>query len=96
MRHGICSPALKGEFRLFHPYRGEPERSATMSVAKIIEIYATSSKSFEDAIQQGIARAAKTVDNISGAWVNEQKVDIENGKISQYRVNLKVTFIMND
>lgn len=67
-----------------------------MSVAKIIEIYATSSKSFEDAIQQGIARAAKTVDNISGAWVNEQKVDIENGKISRYRVNLKVTFIMND
>jgi hypothetical protein len=67
-----------------------------MSVAKVIEINASSTKSFEDAIEHGIARAAKTVDNISGAWVKEQKVDIENGKIIQYRVAMKVTFVMND
>jgi dodecin len=67
-----------------------------MSVAKITEISATSTKGFEDAIHAGIARACKTLKNVKGAWVNGQKVDIENGKIKSYRVDLKVTFILED
>lgn len=67
-----------------------------MTVAKISEISATSSESFEDAIQQGISRANKTLENISGAWVNEVKVDCNNGQITGYRVNLKVTFVLKD
>lgn len=67
-----------------------------MTVAKISEISATSSESFEDAIQQGISRANKTLENISGAWVSEMKVDCSNGQITGYRVNLKVTFVLKD
>ena len=67
-----------------------------MSVAKVIELTATSTKSFEDAIQQGVARATKTLKNVEGAWVKEQQVSIENGRISRYRVNLMVTFILGD
>lgn len=67
-----------------------------MSVAKITEISATSEKSFDDAVQQGIERASKTLDRITGAWVNEQKVDVENGKVVRYRVNMKVTFVLSD
>lgn len=66
-----------------------------MSTAKIIEISATSPKSFEDAIAQGIDKASKTVDNIKGAWVSEQKVQVDNGKISAYRVDMRVTFVLN-
>lgn len=65
-----------------------------MSVAKIIEVSATSSKSFEDAITTGVARAGKTVKDVQGAWVKSMKVDIANGKIAKYRVVLKVTFIL--
>ena len=65
-----------------------------MSVAKISEISAASAKSFEDAVATGIQRASKTLKNISGAWIQEQKVDIENGKVVQYRVNMKVTFVL--
>ncbi len=67
-----------------------------MGVAKISEISASSKKSFEDAIRQGIKRFAKTVDNVEGAWVSEQKVVVADGKISEFRVNMKVTFILND
>lgn len=67
-----------------------------MTVAKVVEINASSKKSFEDAIRIGIARASKTLEGIKGAWVNEQKVVVENGKIAEYRVNLKVTFILED
>ncbi|NOX59433.1 MAG: dodecin domain-containing protein [Planctomycetes bacterium] len=66
------------------------------SVAKITEISASSNKSFADAIDAGIARASKTIRNISGAWVKDMKVDVENGKITQYRVNMKVTFVLAD
>jgi flavin-binding protein dodecin len=69
---------------------------ATMSVAKITEIQSASSKSFEDAIQQGIARAEKTLRNLRGAWIKSQQVVIENGKITEYRVLLKVTFVLQD
>ena len=66
------------------------------SVAKITEISASSEKSFADAMDIGIARASKTLKNISGAWVNDMKVDVKDGKISHYRVNMKVTFVLDD
>jgi flavin-binding protein dodecin len=65
-----------------------------MSVAKITEISSTSTKSFEDAITQGIERANKTLKNLKGAWIASQKVDIENGKITTFRVDMKVTFVL--
>jgi flavin-binding protein dodecin len=67
-----------------------------MSVAKVSEISATSSKSFEDAIQQGLARASKTLRHIRGAWVKEHQVKCEEGKITEYQVNMMVTFILDD
>ncbi len=67
-----------------------------MSVAKVIEVSATSTTSFEDAITSGVARAGKTVQDVQGAWVKSMKVDIENGRIATYRVVLKVTFVLQD
>jgi len=67
-----------------------------MSVARVTEITSSSTKSFEDAIQEGVGRAAKTLRGIKGAWVNEQTVSVKDGKISEYRVNLKVTFILDE
>jgi flavin-binding protein dodecin len=67
-----------------------------MSVAKITEIQASSTKSFDDAIKAGIKRADKTLRNVRGAWVQNQKVKVEKGKVTEYRVNLKVTFILDD
>jgi len=66
------------------------------TVARITEISATSGKSFEDAIQVGIARAHKTLKNVKGAWIKEQKVDAENGKVTAFRVVMLVTFILSD
>jgi flavin-binding protein dodecin len=65
-----------------------------MAVAKVIEISAESDRSFEDAINQGIATAAKTVRNIMAAWVKEQQVTVTNGKVTGYRVNLNITFLL--
>ncbi len=67
-----------------------------MAVAKITEISSSSSKSFEDAINAGIARAEKTLRNLTGAWIKSQKVVIVKGKITEYRVLLKVTFVLTD
>jgi dodecin len=67
-----------------------------MSVAKVVEITATSKKSFEDAISEGIQRAHTTLKNVKGAWVQGQKVEVENGKVTAYRVDLKVTFVLSD
>ncbi len=67
-----------------------------MSVAKVSEITSSSSKSFEDAIRQGIKRFSKTVDRVQGAWVSEQKVTIKGGEIDEFRVTLKVTFVLKD
>jgi flavin-binding protein dodecin len=67
-----------------------------MSVAKVSEISATSSKSFEDAIQQGLNRAAKTLRNIRGAWIKEQHVRCTDGRVTDYQVNMMVTFILDD
>ena len=67
-----------------------------MSVARITEISATSEKSFEDAIQQGMSRATKTLRNVTGAWIKEQEVSVQNNRISSYKVNMQVTFILDD
>lgn len=65
-----------------------------MSVAKVTEISSSSKISFEDAIQKGVERADKTLDKVKGAWINEMKVEVEDGKVSAYRVNMKVTFVL--
>ena len=65
-----------------------------MSVAKTSEITSSSSKSFEDAVRKGISKMSKNVDNIEGAWVKEQKVVVDDGEITAYRVTMKVTFIV--
>jgi hypothetical protein len=67
-----------------------------MSVAKVSEISATSSKSFEEAIQQGLNRASKTLRNIRSAWIKEQTVRCEGGRITEYQVNMMVTFVLDD
>ncbi|CAN7358832.1 dodecin family protein [Aminobacter aminovorans] len=67
-----------------------------MSVARVTEITSSSTKSFKDAIEEGISRASKTLKNVEGAWIQDQKVVVEDGKIVAYRVNMKVTFILND
>jgi flavin-binding protein dodecin len=67
-----------------------------MSVAKIIEISSSSTKSFDDAIATGIARASDTIKHIQGAWVSEQKVVVEKGKIVDFRVTLRLTFLLDD
>ena len=66
-----------------------------MSVARVTEIIASSPKSFEDAVRVGVKRASETLDNVQGAWVQDQKVVCEDGKVVEYRVNLKVTFVLN-
>jgi len=65
-----------------------------MSVARVTEIIASSQKSFEDAVEEGVKRATETLKNVEGAWVKDQKVTVRDGKISEYRVVLKVTFIL--
>lgn len=67
-----------------------------MSVAKTTEITASSKKSFEDAVCSGIKRFSKTMDKVEGAWVKEQKVVVDDGEVSEYRVTMKVTFIIKD
>lgn len=67
-----------------------------MSIAKVTEISASSTKSFEDAVERGIKRASKTVRNIQSAWVNEQNVRVEKDKVSEWRVNMKVSFLLED
>lgn len=67
-----------------------------MSVARVSEIISSSPKSFDDAIDIGIARATKTLSNVKGAWIENMKVVVDDGKVSEYRVNMKVTFVLND
>ena len=67
-----------------------------MNVAKVTEISATSNVSFEDAIQRGLARAGKTIRNIRSAWIKEQQVRLDNGKIVEYQVNMLLTFVLED
>ena len=67
-----------------------------MSVAKVIEIIASSKKSFEDAVAQGVNKAADSLHDITGAWVKDQSVKVVDGKVVEYRVSLKVTFVLKD
>ncbi len=66
-----------------------------MSVARVTEITASSKKSFEQAIETGISRAHKTLRNVKGAWIQDQKVLVEKGKIVEYRVRMKITFVLD-
>lgn len=67
-----------------------------MSVAKVTEIISSSTKSFDDAVTKGVERADKTLNNIKSAWVKEQKVVVEKGKVTEYRVTMKVSFVLKD
>ena len=67
-----------------------------MSIARVTEISATSSKSFDDAVAKGVERASDTLRNVVSAWVKEQSVKVENGKVAHYQVNLMVTFLLED
>lgn len=67
-----------------------------MSIARVTEISATSTESFDDAVKQGIARASKTLRNIEGAWIKDSNVKVANGNVSEFRVNLAVTFLLDD
>jgi hypothetical protein len=71
-------------------------RRRHMSIAKISEISATSTKSFEDAIQQGITRATRTLRNVTSAWIKEQHLRVENGRPAEYQVNMMVTFVLDE
>ena len=67
-----------------------------MAVAKVTELSVTSTRSFEDAIQQGVERATKTLRNVKSAWVKEMRVSVENDKVAEYQVNMMVTFILDE
>jgi hypothetical protein len=67
-----------------------------MSVARVTEIISSSGKGFDDAVKSGIKRASTTLEHVSGAWIADQEVVVKNAKITEYRVRLKVTFILND
>jgi flavin-binding protein dodecin len=67
-----------------------------MTIAKVSEITSTSAKSFNDAIDRGIKRASKTLKNITGAWVADQEVEVAKGKVTAYRVRLRITFVLED
>jgi flavin-binding protein dodecin len=73
-----------------------PTTEVDMSVAKVIEIISGSKIGFDDAIKRGIARASDSVTKVTGAWVQDQTVVVENGKIVEYRVAMKITFVIND
>jgi dodecin len=67
-----------------------------MTVARITEISSMSKKSFEDAVAQGVARANKTLKNVKGAWIKDQEVQVEKGKVVGYKVVMKITFVLNE
>jgi dodecin len=82
--------------RRTHSAPDDNNGGSPMSVARVTEITAASKKGFDDAIKVGVERAAKTLKNVEGAWVQDQKVVVKNGKIVEFRVNMKVTFILMD
>ena len=67
-----------------------------MSVARVTEIISSSNKSFEDAVENGVDRASKTLKNVEGAWIKEQKVIVTDGEVAEYRVTMVVTFVIKD
>jgi len=72
------------------------ERGSRMTIARTTEISASSSKGFEDAVRKGIKRFSKTINHVEGAWVKEQKVVVKDGDVTEFRVTMKVTFILDD
>lgn len=66
-----------------------------MAVARVTEISATSTQGFEDAVRQGLDRATQTLRNVTAAWIKEQRVRLENGKIAEYQVNMQITFVLD-
>ena len=74
----------------------EKEMEKEMSIAKVSEISATSAKGFQDAIEHGIVRANKTLRNVRSAWIKEQQVRVKDGLITEYQVNMMVTFVIDD
>jgi flavin-binding protein dodecin len=103
---GAGAPSLAAAGILVHDARGgesppaiqtiQTRGARAMSVAKIIEITAGSTKSFEDAVATGIERANTSLDEVQGAWIAEQKVKVAKGKVVEYRVTMKVTFLLKD
>jgi dodecin len=89
----LPSGGVRGRHESTHPVS---PREVHMSVAKVSEISATSKQSFEDAIEQGLSRASKTIRNIRSAWIKEQQVRVEDGRATEYQVNMMVTFIIDD
>ena len=71
-------------------------RSIPVAVAKVTEVISSSSKSFDDAVEKGIARADKTLKDVKGAWIKDQKVVVDGGKVTEYRVTMKVSFVLKD
>ena len=67
-----------------------------MSIARVVEITATSDQSFEDALEQGVGRATQTLRNVRSAWVKEQRIEVSNGRITVYQANLMITFTLDD
>ncbi len=67
-----------------------------MSIARVTEITSSSSKSFDDAIREGLARANKTLQNVTGAWIRDHEVVAKNGKVTEYRVRMKITFVLKN
>ena len=70
------------------------DEGEAMSVAKVIEISSTSKSSFEDAVRDGVRKASETVKDIRSGWVSEMKVDVENGEVVKYQVNMRLTFVV--
>jgi hypothetical protein len=81
----------------YEPEAKKRERKETaMAVGRIIEISAMSNESFDDAVRQGIARASKTLRNITGAWVKDMRIEVKDGNVTGYQVNMQLTFLMED
>ena len=92
----IALPPLRGRAYVQDAAYEREQEEGTMSVARVTEITSSSKKSFDDAVKEGIKRAAKTLKNVEGAWVQDQTVVVKDGKVAEYRVNMKVTFILAD
>lgn len=97
IRHASHSPRLyRPNLRDKLNIRNGKLWEIVMTVARVTEISASSKKSFEDAVSVGIERASKTLRKVEGAWIKEQKVVVKKGAISEYRVNMQVTFLLDD
>jgi hypothetical protein len=81
-------PAARGILTIY--------RRVIMAVAKVTEIIASSSKSVEDAVREGVKRASETINDIQGVWVKDTKATVSNGEITEWRCTLKITFVVND